>query len=144
MQKFGKSIVKASMALLALIILVLSENVDCLIVNVTRLEKNDKFTNPNCTAVSNCIAGGQSSYFDSCRNFRSVDTRGNCSDSKPCCQWCQCKSDHPIYLFHLGKCVNLQELNTDNFGPGSIGRSYFFFSFFLSSSGCCKYIQASE
>ena len=127
MQKFGKSIVKTSTALLALIILVLLENMDCLIVNVTRLEENDKFTNPNRTAVSNCIAGGQSSYFDSCRNFRSVDTRGNCSDSKPCCQWCQCKSDHPIYLFHSGKCVNLQELNTDIFGPGSwsIGRSYF-------------------
>lgn len=153
MQKFGKCVVKTNIMMLALVILVLSENVGSLTVNVTRLEKNDKFSNPNRTAVSNCIAGGQSSHFDSCSSFRSVDTNGTCSDSKPCCPWCQCKDDHPVYMFHLGRCVNLQGLIADIFGQGSSGRLFciltFFVNihnmdFFLCSLGYCILNTTSE
>ena len=123
---------KANITLLAVVILLLSENASLLsAVNVTRLQESDKFTNPNRTAVSNCVTSGQSSFPDSCRSFRSTDTRAACSNSNSCCQWCQCKDDYPIYLFHLGKCVNLSELNTDIFGQGSIGKSICILTFYI-------------
>lgn len=116
---------KTTITLLAVAILLLSAKVNSFSsVNVTRLQKNDKFTNPNHTAVSNCLAGGQSSSsVDSCKTFHSTDTRAKCSSSNTCCASCQCEDDYPIYLVHLGKCVNLQELNSDVFGQGSTGMS---------------------
>ena len=117
---------KATKSLLALVIVLLSEMVNSAVssVNVTRLQKNDKFSNPNNTAVSSCLASGQPTLFvDSCKTFYSTDTRAKCSPSSICCQSCQCEKDYPTYLFHLGKCVNLVELNSDVFGPGSTGRS---------------------
>ena len=116
---------ETSTTLLALVVLLVSAEVNSFSsVNVTRLQKNDKFTNPNHTAVSNCLKGGQSATIgDSCRIFQSTDTRATCSSSNICCALCQCKDDYPIYLFHLGKCVNLQELNSDVLGQGSTGMS---------------------
>ena len=113
----------ATTTLLALVI-ILSGEVNALSgVNVTRLQNNDKFTNPNHTAVSSCLARGQaSSFVDSCRTFHSTNTRAKCSSSSTCCGSCQCEKDYPIYLAHLGKCVNLPELNSYVFRPGSTGR----------------------
>ncbi|XP_078384670.1 uncharacterized protein LOC144667151 isoform X2 [Oculina patagonica] len=114
---------ETTMTLLALAMLLLSAKVNSFSsVNVTRLQQNDKFTNPNHTAVSKCLASGQpSSFADSCKKFRSTDTRAKCLSSNSCCGSCECKDDYPIYLVHLGKCVNLQELNSDAFGQGSTG-----------------------
>ena len=116
---------KSTVSLLALVIVLLSGRVNSVSsVNVTRLQNNDKFTNPNHTAVSSCLASGQSSSFvDSCKTFHSVNTRAKCLSSTTCCGSCQCEKDYPIYLAHLGKCVNLDEVNSDVFGPGSTGRS---------------------
>lgn len=117
---------KVTTPLLALVsIILLSGMVNTVSsVNVTRLQKNDKFSNPNHTAVSSCLASGQlTSFVDSCKTFNSTDTRAKCSSSSICCQSCQCEKDYPIYLVHLGKCVNLVELNSEVFGPGSTGRS---------------------
>ena len=116
---------KATTSLLALAIVFLSEKVNSISsVNVTRLQDKDKFTNPNHTAVSSCLVSGHtSSFVDSCKTFYSTDTRAKCASSSNCCGSCQCDKDYPIYLAHLGKCVNLVELNSDVFGPGSTGRS---------------------
>ena len=116
---------KVATSLLAGVIVLLSGKMNSASsVNVTRLQNNDRFTNPNHTAVSSCLAGGLlSSFVDSCKTFHSTDSRAKCSSSSPCCRSCQCEKDHPIYLAHLGKCVNLVELNSDIFGPGSTGRS---------------------
>ncbi len=124
------------MTLLALAMLLLSAKVNSFSsVNVTRLQQNDKFTNPNHTAVSKCLASGQPSYFaDSCKTFRSTDTRAKCLSSNSCCGSCECEDDYPIYLLHLGKCVNLQELNSDAFGQGSTGMSSFILRNLLSTA----------
>lgn len=116
---------KATTPLLASVIFLLSGMVNSVSsVNVTRLQNNDKFSNPNNTAVSSCLASGQpTSFVDSCKTFYSTDTRAKCSSSSICCVSCQCEKDYPIYLVHLGKCVNLVELNSGVFGPGSTGRS---------------------
>ena len=90
--------------------------------NVTRIQRKDKFTNPNRTAVKACLASGMpSSFLDSCD---SVNTQAECRNSRDCCESCQCKVGYPTYLAHLGKCVSLSELNSDVFGHGSIGRSF--------------------
>ena len=92
--------------------------------NITRIQSKDKFTNPNRTAVKVCLASGMSSSFpDSCVKFDSVNTQAECWNSRDCCESCHCKVGYPTYLAHLGKCVNLSELNSDVFGHGSIGRS---------------------
>jgi len=116
---------KVTTSLLAVVVVLLSGKVNSVSsVNVTRLQNNDRFTNPNHTAVSSCLASCLSSSFvDSCKTFQSTDTRAKCSSSSCCCGSCQCEKDYPIYLAHLGKCVNLVELNSDVFGLGSTGRS---------------------
>ena len=116
---------KATVLLLALVIVLLSGRMTSVSsVNVTRLQNNDKFTNPNHTAVYSCLASGQSSSFvDSCKTFHSTHTRAKCSSSSTCCGSCQCEKDYPIYLAHLEKCVKIDEVNSDVFGPGSTGRS---------------------
>lgn len=116
---------KATILLLALVMVLLSGKVNFVSgVNVTRLQTNDKFTNRNHTAVSRCLARSQSSWLvDSCKTFHSANTRAKCLSSTTCCESCQCEKDYPMYLAHLGKCVNLDELNSDVFGPGSTGRS---------------------
>ena len=116
---------KVTTTLLAVVIVLLSRKVNSVSsMNVTRLQNNDKFTNPNHTSVSSCLASGQSSSFvDSCKTFHSTNTRAKCSSSSSCCGTCQCEMDYPIYLAHLGKCVNLLELNSDIFGTGSTGGS---------------------
>jgi len=104
------------------ILLEVKDSSSLLSVNVTRLPKNDKFTNPNQTAVNDCLASGQGSYhLDTCKTFNSTDTRSTCFSS--CCERCWCRTSHPTYLADLGKCVNLSELNSDVFGQGSNGRS---------------------
>ena len=115
---------KVTTSLLALVIVLLLGKVNYISsMNVTRLQ-NDKFTNPNHTALSSCLASGQSSSFvDSCKTFHSANTRAKCLSSTTCCGSCQCEKDYPIYLTHLRKCVNLDEVNSDIFGPGSTGRS---------------------
>ena len=116
---------KVTTSLLAVVVVLLSGKMNSASsVNVTRLQNNDKFTNPNHTAVSSCRASGLSSSFvDSCKTFHSTDTRAKCLSSSSCCGSCQCEKDYPIYLAHLEKCVNLVELNSDIFGTGSTGRS---------------------
>ena len=116
---------KLTTSLLALVMVLLSGKVNFISsLNVTRLQNGDKFTNPNHTAVSSCLASSQSSSSaNSCNTFQSTNTRAKCSSSSTCCGSCQCEKDYPIYLAHLEKCVNLDELNSDVFGPGSTGRS---------------------
>ena len=110
--------------LLSLAIPLLAQIVSGLVsVNVTRLLKNDKFTNPNQTAVNNCRASGQGYSYDTCKTFDSKDTRAACTSLSGCCESCQCGTGYPTYLAHLGKCVSLTELNWDVFGQGSNGRS---------------------
>ena len=93
--------------------------------NVTRFQDKDKFTNPNRTAVKACHASGLgSASVDSCKKFNSFNTRAVCSSLSSCCVSCQCDTDYPSYLPHLGKCVSLSELNLDVFGQRSNGRSY--------------------
>ena len=110
--------------LLPLALLVFAEIVSGLAqVNVTRLLSNDKFTNPNRTAVENCLSSGRgSSYPDICKRFDSADTRAVCSSLGSCCDMCRCEANHAIYLPHLGKCVSVSELNSDVFGQGSNGK----------------------
>ena len=103
-------------------------------INVTRSIKNDKFTNPNRTAVSKCHSSTKVSSFDTCRTFGSMNTRAVCISSSRCCESCQCVSSYPSYLPHLSKCVSLSELNSDIFGPGSKGRSNLFLLFRLDPS----------
>ena len=114
----------ATSLLAVVIVLLLGKMNSASSVNVTRLKNNDRFTNPNHTAVSSCLAGGlSSSLVDSCKTFHSTDTRAKCSSSSTCCGSCQCEKDHPTYLAHLEKCVSLVKLNSAVFGPGSTGRS---------------------
>ena len=110
--------------LLTLALLVLAEIVSGLArVNVTRLLSNDKFTNPNQTAVNKCRSSGQgSSYLDICKRFDSTNTRAVCSSPGSCCEICQCEPNYATYLPHLGKCVSVSKLNLDVFGQGSNGK----------------------
>ena len=109
---------------LFLVVLLVVQNVSgWLGTNVTRVEKNDKFTNPNRTAVGDCRASGQSSLLDTCKTFASTNTRAVCSSFSSCCESCQCGSAYSTYLPHLRKCVNLAELTSDVFGQGSSGKS---------------------
>ena len=128
--------------LLTLALLVFAEIVSSLAgVNVTRLLSNDKFTNPNQTAVNKCRSGGQgSSYLDVCKRFESTDTRAVClASSGSCCEMCQCEENYATYLPHLGKCVSVSELNLDVFGQGSIGKLSRFLFLVQSEVDACKY-----
>lgn len=109
-------------------------------VNVTRLLSNDKFTNPNQTAVNKCRSSGQgSSYLDICKRFDSTDTRAVCSSPGSCCEMCQCEANYATYLPHLGKCVSVSELNWDVFGQGSNGKLSRFLFLVQSEVDVCKY-----
>lgn len=116
-------VMKTIAILLLLVILLVAEGASSLpSVNVTRVLRNDKFTNPNQTAVEDCIRGHASQYVDTCKSYDSIaDTRALCYSA--CCENCWCRSAYPTYLAHLGKCANLSELNLDVFGQGSNGRS---------------------